>query len=106
MRNIRRLFLIISILLFGWLFFQIANEIDLIPNYSRTFVSEDIDKVEKFKDLNELKEFSKSKIYSLQKINMERSDLADKQLIMIFILIGIQLFLYITSNKSKYPTQP
>ena len=105
MRNIRRLFLIISILLFGWLFLQIFNQIDLIPNYSRTFVNEDIYKIERFKDLNELKEFSKSKIYSLQKMNTERSDSANKQLIIIFILIAIQLFLYITNNKSKYTAQ-
>ncbi|SEW48229.1 hypothetical protein SAMN05421841_3753 [Chryseobacterium wanjuense] len=101
MRNIRRVFLIISILLFGWIFIQIFNQINLIPNYSRVLIQEDISKVENFTDLNELKQFSKSKIYSLQRINIERSDLAHKQLFIIFILIGIQLFLYISKNNSK-----
>lgn len=93
--------MIISILLFGWIFIQIFNQINLIPNYSRVLIQEDISKVENFTDLNELKQFSKSKIYSLQRINIERSDLAHKQLFIIFILIGIQLFLYISKNNSK-----
>jgi hypothetical protein len=101
MKNIRRLFLIISLLLFGWLFIQIFYKIDLIPNYTRTFISEDILKIENFKSLNELKEFSKSKVYSLEKINREQSNLANKQLIMIFILVAIQLFLYLTKNTPK-----
>jgi hypothetical protein len=101
MRNTRRVFLIISILLFGWIFIQIFNQIDLIPNYSRVFVHEEVSKIENFTNLNELKQFSKSKIYNLQRSNIERSNMAHKQLFIIFILVGIQLFLYISKNKSK-----
>lgn len=101
MRNTRRVFLIISILLFGWIFIQIFSQIDLIPNYSRVFIQEDISKIENFTDLNELKQFSKSKIYNLQRSNIERSNVAYKQLFIIFILLGIQVFLYISKNKSK-----
>jgi len=101
MRNTRSLFLVISLFLFTWLFIQIFYSIDLIPNYTRTFVAEDILKIENFKNLNELKEFSKSKVYSLEKINRDRSNLANKQLVTIFILVAIELFLYITKSAPK-----
>lgn len=94
MKNTRRLFLVISLFLFMWLFIKIFYSIDLIPNYTQTFIAEDILKIENFKNLNELKEFSKSRVYSLEKINIERSNLANKQLVIIFILVAIQLFLY------------
>lgn len=104
MRNARRTFLVISIVLFGWLLAQRFTEIDLIPNYSRALASEDISRVDNFNDINKLKEFTKSKIYHFQRINKERSDTAYKQMLIIFILIAIQLFLYVTANKLKNPS--
>lgn len=101
MRAMRNTLLIISILLFGWLFLQISNEIDLMPGYSKVLIREDISKIENSKNLNELKEFSKSKIYHFQRINIDKSNLATRQLFIIFILIAIQLFLYLSKDKSK-----
>jgi hypothetical protein len=101
MRIIRKASIVISILLFGWLFFQTSNEIDLMSSYSRTLIREDISKIENSSNLNDLKEFSKSKIYQFQRINIEKSNLATKQTFIIFTLIAIQLFLYLSHNKSK-----
>lgn len=104
MRYIRRFLIFISLVLFFRLFVQIFNEIDLIPNYTMTFVDEEIYKVDRFQNLNESKEYSKSQIYKYQKINKERSDKANSQLMMIVVLVIIQLFLYFSSS-IKNPEQ-
>ncbi|MCF2221287.1 hypothetical protein H9Q08_18515 [Chryseobacterium sp. PS-8] len=92
MRYIRRFLIFISLVLFFRLFAQIFNEVDLIPNYTMTFVDEEISQVDRFQNLNESKEYSKSQIYKYQKINKERSDTANSQLMMIVVLVIIQLF--------------
>ncbi|HCR76809.1 MAG TPA: hypothetical protein DIW37_10475 [Chryseobacterium sp.] len=69
-----------------------------------TFVDEEISQVDHFQNLNESKEYSKSQIYKYQKINKERSDKANSQLIMIVVLVIIQLFFYF-SNSTKNPEQ-
>ncbi|PTT75608.1 MULTISPECIES: hypothetical protein [unclassified Chryseobacterium] len=104
MRYIRRFLIFISLVLFFRLFVQIFNEVDLIPNYTMTFVDEEISQVDHFQNLNESKEYSKSQIYKYQKINKERSDKANSQLIMIVVLVIIQLFFYF-SNHRESPKQ-
>ncbi|WP_375181177.1 hypothetical protein [Chryseobacterium sp.] len=102
MRYIRRFLIFISLVLFFRLFAQIFNEIDLIPNYTITFVDEEISQVDRFQNLNESKEYSKSQIYKYQKINKERSDTANSQLMMIVVLVIIQLFFYfLTTEKAQ-----
>jgi uncharacterized membrane protein YukC len=98
MRYIRRFLIFISLVLFFRLFAQIFNEVDLIPNYT-TFVDEEISQVDRFQNLNESKEYSKSQIYKYQKINKERSDIANSQLMMIVVLVIIQLFFYFSNHK-------
>lgn len=104
MRYIRRFLIFISLVLFFRLFVQIFNEVDLIPNYTMTFVDEEISQVDHFQNLNESKEYSKSQIYKYQKINKERSDTANSQLMMIVVLVIIQLFFYFSSS-IKNPEQ-
>ncbi len=102
MRYIRRFLIFISLVLFFRLFAQIFNEIDLIPNYTITFVDEEISQVDRFQNLNESKEYSKSQIYKYQKINKERSDTANSQLMMIVVLVIIQLFFFfLTTEKAQ-----
>lgn len=101
MRYIRRFLIFISLILFCKLFVQIFNQIDLIPNYTMTFVDEEILKVDRFQNLNESKEYSKSQIYKYEKINKEKSDTANSQLIIIVLLVVIQLFLYFSNNREN-----
>lgn len=101
MKIIRRIVLIISILLFLALFTQIFSQINLAPTYTRVFVSEKFSEIEAYNDINKLKAYSKTEILRMQRLNQENSDLASKQLIIIFTLISMQLFLHITGNKSK-----
>jgi hypothetical protein len=51
MRYTRRFFIFISLVLFFRLFVQIFNEVDLIPNYTMTFVDEEISQVDSFQKL-------------------------------------------------------
>lgn len=101
MRIIRRIVLIISILLFLILFFQTSQQINFAPTYTRAFVNEKVSEIEAYKNINELKTYSKTEILRMQRINQENSDLASKQLVVVFVLISMQLFLYMTGNRSK-----
>ena len=100
MKIIRHILLAISIILFGWLFTSNFYHIDLKPILSHANFREEILKVENSDNIDELKEFTKNKMFQYQRLNIEESKRVEKSLYIIFLLIAIQLFLYFSSDKS------
>lgn len=101
MRTIRRILLIISMVLFAWMFINALDDIDFAASKNHAFILSETSKTEKFKDIEKLKEFTKSKIYIVERIHQQRSLEADRKLYIIFSLVVIQLFLYVTTNFRK-----
>lgn len=88
-------------LLFAWLFISTFYQIDLKSSLSNADFRKDISNVENSKDINELKNFTKAKMYNNKRLSNEESQRNEKILYIIFILITIQLFLYLTTNNSQ-----
>lgn len=94
MKIIRTILFFSSIILYVWLFLLITNDIDIARIKNDSWINGEISKTEQFTNIDELKEFTKSKILTIKKIRYLRSDEAYEKIYLIIAIILIQLFLF------------
>jgi|GEM_PF-1395868 len=99
MTIVRRIILIISFLLMGWLFIINFPEFDLARVKYPAFYKEQISEIENSKSVYELKTIAKSKVFEIQRINTNKDKENQKQFYIVFVLICTNFFLYFIKKR-------
>lgn len=88
-------------LLFGWLFLNNANFIDIAATINNAESNSEISEINSFTNIDELKQFSISKVNQMKSNREKDSENAITRSILILALIFVQIILY--STKGNFP---
>ncbi|GGG63231.1 hypothetical protein GCM10007332_26740 [Epilithonimonas arachidiradicis] len=87
--------------LLGWIFVINLYEIDIVPVKNKAYQREQIMEIEESNSIFELKKIAKSKVLVIHKIHKSNHEKSTKELYLLFAVITMILFLYITPKPSK-----
>lgn len=101
MKILRRLIFIGLMILLGWLFVINTYQIDIVPVKNRAFQRKQIMEIENSNSISELKKIAKSKVYTIGRIHKLNDEKASKELYILFVVISLSLYLYLTKKPIK-----
>ncbi|MDQ0593129.1 hypothetical protein QFZ37_001498 [Chryseobacterium ginsenosidimutans] len=100
MKIIRPFLLLISIILFGWLFISNINLINAAKTLNEAQINSEIVKVNDFTSIDQLKQFTIEKISQMEIIRERFSENALVRVAVISALVLLQIILYATKGNS------
>lgn len=98
MKLLRPFLLLVSIILFGWLFISNINLINVATTLNEAEISSEIEKVNDFTEISRLKEFAIEKINYMETIRNRFAENAMIRVAVISVLIILQILLYATAG--------
>lgn len=98
MKLLRPILLFVSILLFAWLFVSNINLINVATTLNEAEIESEIQKVNSFKDVPSLKQFTLEKINYMEAIRNRFAENAMIRVAVISMLIILQIVLYTTGG--------
>lgn len=102
MKLIRPFLLLISIILFGWLFMSNINLVNVAATLNEAEINSEITKVNGFTNINQLKQFTIEKINYMEAIRERFSENALVRVAVIAVLVLVQIILYTTKGNYSF----
>lgn len=99
MNILRKIIFILNFLLLLWLFVGTLPEFNIAGTKNQAYFREQISEIDNSNSVEDLKRIAKSKLFSIQRIHQIDNERRENFSYIIFLIIIIQLFLYINFGK-------